>query len=153
MIFRKFAGLIFIFYVTVGRLLAIDYGSKRVGLAVTDPDKIIATALETVSAQEAIDFIKQYVSKEDVEKFVIGSPKNLDNTPSQSAPLVASFIKHLKKAFPEIPVQEVDERFTSKIALQTMVMGGYKKKERRKKENLDKISATLILQNYLETIN
>ena len=132
--------------------MAIDYGSKRVGLAVTDQEKIIATALDTVTAHEVIDYLKDYTSKEVVELFIIGAPKNLDNTPSQSALLVNAFIKKLKAAFPHIPVNETDERFTSKIAMQTLVMGGFKKKDRRNKENLDKISATLILQNYLETI-
>lgn len=122
------------------------------GLAVTDPLKIIATALDTVHSSEVMAYLKNYMQQEQVEQFIIGFPLNLDDTPSRFAPLVTTFIKKLKKAFPEIPITKVDERFTSKIALQTMVEAGYKKKDRQKKENLDKISATLILQNYLETV-
>jgi len=137
----------------MGRILSIDYGSKRIGFAVSDPMKIIATALETVHSSKAIDFIKQYIQNEEVERFVVGEPKNLDNTPSESAVLVSAFIKKLEQAFPNIPIDKYDERFTSKIAVQTMVQGGYKKKDRRNKENLDKISATLILQSYIEYKN
>ena len=134
----------------MGRILAIDYGAKRVGLAVTDPFKIIATGLETVPAKEVLAYLKRYLEKEEVETFVIGDPKNLNNTPAESAHLVEKFILELNKNFPKVPVKKVDERFTSKMAAQTMVMGGYKKKDRQKKENLDTISAVIILQTFLE---
>ena len=134
----------------MGRILAIDYGGKRVGIAVTDPLKMIATALETVPAKEALGYLKKYIANEPVDAFVIGEPKNLNNTPSQSAPLVENFIRQLKQSFPDIPVKRIDERFTSKMASQAMVMGGFKKKHRQKKENIDTISAVIILQSYLE---
>lgn len=134
------------------RILAIDYGSKRVGLAVTDALQIIATPLDTVESQKAIEFLKQYISKEPVECFVIGEPRNIDGTPTHATPLVENFIRQLNKTFPNIPVKKVDESFTSKIAARALVEGNFKKKDRRKKENLDKISATLILQHYLESI-
>jgi len=133
------------------RIVAIDYGSKRVGIAVTDPMQIIATGLTTVHAKNVIALLKDYIQKEKVECFVVGEPKNLDNSPAQSAPLVKAFIDRLKKIFPNIPVKMIDERFTSKMAKQTMVMSGLKKKDRRKKETIDEISATIILQSYLES--
>jgi len=135
----------------VKRIVAIDYGSKRVGIAVTDPMQIIATGLTTVHAKDVIALLKDYTQKEEVECFVVGEPKNLDNSPAQSAPLVKTFIDQLKKIFPNIPVKMIDERFTSKMAKQTMLMSGLKKKDRRKKETIDEISATIILQSYLES--
>ncbi len=135
----------------MGRILAIDYGSKRTGLAVTDPLQIIATALETVRSFELIDFLKRYATKETVDVFVVGMPKTLENTDTNNTPLVKGFIKQLKKAFPDTPVYEHDERFTSSIALQTMISMGSKKSDRRDKGNIDKVSATIILQSYLET--
>lgn len=136
----------------MARILAIDYGSKRVGLAVTDPLQIIATALDTVPAHEAIAFLKKYIETEAVELFVVGEPKRLNNTPAQSAPLVHNFVKQLQKQFSHIPVAMHDERFTSKMAFQSMIDSGMKKSERRNKENIDKISAVIILQSYLESI-
>ncbi len=134
----------------MGRILAIDYGQKRVGLAVTDEQKIIANALTTVHSKDVISFLKDYNLKENVELFVIGEPKQMNNTPSESAKFVDAFIKKLAKEFPEIPIRKFDERFTSKIAFQSMIDGGLKKKDRRNKEIIDRVSATLILQSYLE---
>lgn len=129
--------------------MAVDYGRKRTGLAVTDPLQIIATALDTVETAKLIEYLKQYFQKEKVDEMVIGLPKQLDNTDSETAPFVRQMISKINKAFPELPVKCVDERFTTKIALQAMIDGGMKKKDRRDKQNVDKISATLILQTYL----
>ena len=136
----------------MGRILAIDYGTKRFGLAVTDPLKIIATALDTVHSKDVIQFLKKYDEKEGIESFVLGMPKKLDNTDTNATPLVKQFHKLLKKNFPQKPVYLHDERFTSKMALAAMIAGGSKKKDRRDKGNIDKISATIILQSYLESI-
>ncbi len=138
-------------FLDMGRILAIDYGTKRTGLAVTDPEQIIATALETVPSHTLFSFLKDYLSKEQVEAFVIGMPKGLDNQDTNSTSAVRGIVKRLQKEFPEIPVYEHDERFTSVMALQTMVMGGTKKKDRREKGNLDKVSATIILQSFMES--
>ncbi|WP_428667223.1 Holliday junction resolvase RuvX [Runella sp.] len=135
----------------MGRILAIDYGSKRTGLAVTDPLRIIATALETVRSFELIDFLKRYTTTETVDVFVVGMPKTLENTDTNNTHLVKGFIKQLKKAFPDTPVHEHDERFTSRMALQTMIAMGSKKSERRDKGNIDKVSATIILQSFIES--
>jgi putative holliday junction resolvase len=134
----------------MGRILAIDYGTKRVGLAVTDPLKIIAGPLLTIHAKDVIAFLKEYHLKENIEVFVLGMPKNTDNTDTDATRHVVQFYKNLKKQFPDIPVKLVDERFTSKMALATMIAGGMKKKDRRNKANVDKISAVIILQSYLE---
>ena len=134
----------------MGRLLAIDYGQKRVGLAVSDNDKIIATALETVAENEVLDYLKEYVEKENVEVFVLGMPKKLDNSPSSNAAAVEKFQKKLETIFPNIPISLEDERFTSSLALDAMISGGMSKKNRRNKANVDKISAVLILQTYME---
>jgi putative Holliday junction resolvase len=136
----------------MGRILAIDYGSKRTGLAVTDPLRIIATALETVPSAELLSFLKNYCAKEPVDVFGIGMPRTLKNEDSEMAPLVRKFIIELKNAFPEKPVHEVDERFTSSMAQRAMIEGGMKKKDRQVKGNVDKISATIILQSFLETL-
>jgi len=136
----------------MSRILAIDYGAKRCGIAVTDPLQIIATALETVRTHDLIEFLKKYCLSEDVQAFVIGMPKRLDNTESDNAARVVSFIKTLKKGFPGIPVYEHDERFTSQMALQSMIASGFKKSDRRDKGNIDKISATIILQSYMESM-
>lgn len=133
----------------MGRILAIDYGKKRTGLAVTDPLKIIASPLETVPTNQAIDYFKKYEQSEGIELFVIGMPKDLRNKDTDSTASVRSFITLLQKNFPGKEIVEVDERFTSKMAFDAMLAGGMKKKERRKKENVDKLSATLILQSYL----
>jgi putative Holliday junction resolvase len=134
----------------MGRVLAIDFGTKRTGLAVTDPLKIIATPLETVRTFQAIEFLKKYHSQENIECFVIGMPKDLMNKDTDSTASVRSFINLLRKNFPDHTITEVDERFTSKIAKDAMIRGGMSKKERRNKENVDKLSATIILQSYLE---
>ncbi len=135
----------------MGRILAIDYGSKRVGLAVTDPLQIIASPLDTVHSKDVIQFLKDYDRSEGIEELVLGMPKKLDNTATNATPLVEQFHNLLKKNFPEKPVYLHDERFTSKMALDAMIAGGSKKKDRREKGNIDKISATIILQSYLES--
>jgi putative Holliday junction resolvase len=131
------------------RLLAIDYGLKRTGIAVTDPLQIIASGLMTVSSGDAIAFLKGYFSKEEVAKVLIGEPKQMDGTPSESAPLVESFVARFKAEFPEIPVVRVDERFTSKMAFQTMIDSGLSKKKRQDKALVDEIAATIMLRDYL----
>ena len=133
------------------RILAIDYGLKRTGIAVTDPMQIIATALETVETPQLISFLKKYFEKEQVSEMVIGMPKRLDNTDSDTAAAVRKFIELFKQNFPQTPITEVDERFTSSLALDAMISGGMKKKDRQVKGNVDKISATLILQNYMQS--
>lgn len=135
----------------MGRILAVDYGKKRVGIAVTDPLKIIATALTTIASHEVFDFLKEYFSKEQVEKLVVGLPKQMNNQPSESMPFIEQFVNKFRKLYPQIPVQMVDERFTSKLAVQAMVMGGVKKKDRQNKATIDTVSATIILQSYLES--
>lgn len=135
----------------MGRIVAIDYGTKRVGVAVTDPLKIIATGLDTIHSKDIIAFLKAYDQKEGIELFVVGMPKTLDNKESSNAVFVKGFINQLRKHFPGKEVVTVDERFTSSIALRTMIDGGMKKKDRQNKENVDKISATIILQSYLES--
>ncbi len=134
----------------MGRILALDYGKKRTGLAVTDPLQIIATALETVETNTLIHYLKNYFQKEQVDELVIGLPKKMDNTDSDTAPFVREIAAKIQTTFPQLPIHYVDERFTSKIALRAMIDGGMKKKDRREKGNVDKISATLILQSYLE---
>ena len=135
----------------MGRILAIDYGMKRTGLAVTDPLRIIATALETVETRNLIVYLQIYFQKEPVDQLVVGMPRRLNNTDTDMTDPVRQLVKVLEKKFPDHPVNLVDERFTSSIAKQAMVSGGMKKKDRRIKGNVDKISATLILQTYLET--
>jgi putative holliday junction resolvase len=134
------------------RILAIDYGTKRVGLAVTDPLKIIASALDTVHSKDIFVFLKTYLEIEEVEAFVVGMPVNLDGEDTNNTPHVKGFVKNLKKTYPDIPVHLHDERFTSKMALQAMIAGGSSKKDRREKGNIDKISATIILQSYMEML-
>lgn len=134
----------------MGRILAIDFGTKRVGVAVTDEMKIIAQALKTVHANDAVDFLKSYAATENVECIVVGEPKQMDGSVSESEKFIKDFIKRLQSAIPDIPIERFDERFTSKIAAQTLINSGLKKKDRRNKELLDSISATLILQSYLE---
>lgn len=137
----------------MGRIVAIDYGRKRTGLAVTDPLRIIATALETVSTENLLVFLKVYLEKESVDEFVIGMPKTLRNEDSETAPHVRKFIEVLKTNFPTKRVHEIDERFTSSLAQRAMIDGGMKKKDRQVKGNVDKISATLILQSFLDSGN
>jgi putative holliday junction resolvase len=134
----------------MGRILAIDYGTKRTGLAVTDPLRIIATALETVETNLLIDYLKKYFLKEPVDEVVIGMPKQLNNQDSETAPMVRKFVEVFKSTFPDKPIMLADERFTSAQAQRAMISGGMKKKDRQVKGNVDKISATLILQNYLQ---
>ncbi len=135
----------------MGRLMAIDYGRKRVGIAVTDEQQIIATALTTVAAKDIMDFLKDYLSKEKVDRFIVGEPRQMNNLPSESVAFIRPFIKQLRKQFPSVPVVEVDERFTSKMAGQTLAHSGLKKKDRQNKGLLDRISATIILQSYMES--
>jgi putative Holliday junction resolvase len=137
----------------MGRIMAIDYGTKRTGLAVTDPLGIIATPLETVLSKDLILYIKQYILKEPVDAFVIGMPKTLDNRDSENAAHVRKIIGTLCQEFPDIAVNTIDERFTSSMALDTMIRGGMKKKDRRNKSNVDKISAVIILQSFMESRN
>lgn len=134
----------------MGRIIALDYGTVRVGIAVTDPGQIIATGLATVPAKEVMAFLTDYIKKEDVESIVVGDPRHLDNTPAQNAKGTKLFIEALKKAFPNLPVYTIDERFTSRMAFQAMIDGGLKKKDRRDKAMIDKVSATIILQSYME---
>jgi len=135
----------------MARILAIDYGKKRTGIAVTDELQIIASGLTTVSTKELILFLQDYIKKESVELFLIGLPKQMNNEPSESEALIIPFLKKLKATFPKIPYMRVDERFTSKIAFQTMIDSGLSKKQRKNKALVDKISATLILQSYLNS--
>jgi putative Holliday junction resolvase len=131
------------------RILCIDYGLKRTGIAVTDPLQIIATGLTTVNSPELISFLKTYFQQEDVELIVIGEPKNLDDSDTHATPLVREIIKKLEKEFPHIPIKMVDERFTSKMAKQAMLDMGMKKKDRRNKRTVDEIAATIMLQEYM----
>ena len=132
------------------RILAIDYGLKRTGLAVTDPLQIIATGLTTVESKQLIPFLKDYFDKEQVERIIIGEPKNMDDSATHATPLVEKCIKELQKNFPHMPVTKVDERFTSKMASQAMIDMGLKKKQRRDKALVDEIAATILLQDYLK---
>lgn len=134
----------------MGRIVAIDYGGKRCGIAVTDPMQIIATALTTVHSQELMDFLKQYVAQEEVDEFVVGEPMHMDGSPAQAAEMIDNFVVHLGRTFKDIPVARMDERFTSKMAERALVEGGMKKKNRREKGNVDMVSAVIILQSYME---
>lgn len=131
------------------RILAIDYGQKRVGLAVTDKDQLIAGGLTTVLSKDVLRYLSEYLENEKVVAFVVGEAKNLNNTPSESAKFIEPFVLRLSKLFPDIPIHRVDERFTSKMAFQTMIDSGLKKKARRNKALIDEISATIILQSFL----
>lgn len=133
----------------MARILAIDFGTKRTGIAVTDELQIIASGLTTVVTKELLQFLKDYTTKETVELFLIGEPKQMDNSASESEVHIISFITKLEKAIPNIPIKRVDERFTSKMAFQTMIDSGLKKNQRKNKALIDEISATLILQSYL----
>lgn len=131
--------------------MAFDYGQRRVGVAATDPLQIIANAVDTIDTKLIFDFIKNYLAKEQVETFVVGYPYNDGFKDNPVLPHIKKFISQLEKTYPTIPVVKVDESFTSRMAMEAMVLSGVSKKERRKKENLDKISATIILQSYMET--
>ena len=132
------------------RIISIDYGLKRTGLAVTDPLQIIATGLTTVESKQLIPFLKDYFSKENVELIIIGEPKNWDDTDTHATPLVEKCIKDIQKNFPNIPVKRVDERYTSKMAKDAMLEMGLKKSQRRDKKLVDEIAATIMLQEYLQ---
>ena len=137
----------------MARIVAIDYGQKRVGLAVTDELQMIATGLTTVHSKDIFAFLKDYVSKENVECFVIGEPKQMNNTKSESAQFIEPFVKKMKKEFPEIKIDRFDERFTSKMASQAILDAGLKKKDRQNKALIDTVSATIILQSYMQYIS
>ena len=134
------------------RIISIDYGSKRTGLAVTDPLQIIATGLTTVESKQLIPFLKDYFAREEVELIIIGEPKNWDDTDTHATPLVEKFIKQLEKNFPKIPIKKVDERYTSKMAKDAMLEMGLKKMQRRNKKLVDEIAATIMLQEYMKRI-
>lgn len=140
-----------IVYLRMARIMAIDYGLKRTGIAVTDPLQIIATGLTTIESPQLISFLTTYFQKEVVEKIIIGEPKNLDDTDTHATPLVQKIIEKIKKNFPAIPVETVDERYTSKMAKQAMIDMGMKKKQRRDKAMVDEIAATIMLQEYLQS--
>lgn len=134
------------------RIMAFDYGTKRIGVAVTDPLQIIATALTTIHPKDVIEYLKKYVSQEQVESFVVGMPKQLDGSDSQSAAHVKGFINLLKKSFPQMPIVTMDERFTSKMASASIAESGLRRSKRQEKGLVDVISAVIILQDYLKTI-
>ena len=136
----------------MARILAIDYGGKRTGIAVTDPLQIIATGLETIESKELIPYLKKYFLSEAVELIIIGLPKNWDDSDTHGTPFAEAAIKKLQKEFPQIPLKTVDERYTSKMAKDAMLQMGMKKKDRRIKGNVDIIAATIILQEYLQSI-
>jgi putative Holliday junction resolvase len=132
------------------RIVGIDYGRKRVGVAVSDPLGIFASALETVHSAKIIEYLKNYAQKETIVLFVVGYPINMNGAPSEAAKDIDVFLKHLAKAFPDVPVVKEDERFTSVLAHRAMLDGGMKKQDRQKKESVDKISAAIILQSYMD---
>ena len=134
----------------MSRILSIDYGRKRVGIAVTDTEQIIANKLTTVPTYEIWDFLKEYFEKEDVEKVVIGYPRQLNNQPSDSIRYINPFLRRFQKVYPNMALEQIDERFTSKIAFQTMIDGGLKKKARQNKATVDAVSAVIILQTYMD---
>ncbi len=134
---------------TLARILAIDYGEKRTGIAITDDLQIIASGLTTVDTKKIFSFLTEYLKNENVELFVVGEPKQLNNTESESEQFIKSFILKLSTTFPKIPIKRIDERFTSKMAFQSMIDSGLKKKQRQNKALIDEISATIILQSYL----
>lgn len=129
--------------------MAFDYGTKRIGIAVTDPMQIIATGLDTIHPNAIIDYLKKYMQTEQVERFVVGEPKQMDNTPSQSAMHVKGFVNLLKKTFPEIPIEMLDERFTSKMASATIAQSGMNRKDRQNKALVDTVSAVILLQSWM----
>ena len=137
----------------MARILCIDYGLKRTGVAVTDPLQIIATGLTTINSNELLSFLKQYFTQEQVELIVIGEPKNLDNSDTHATPLVKEAIVKLQKEFPNMPLKTVDERYTSKMARQAMLEMGMKKKDRRNKRTVDEIAATIMLQEYMQSLS
>ena len=136
----------------MGRILAIDYGQKRVGIAVTDENRLIANALTTIPSAEVITFLQNYIAKENVDLLVVGEPKQVNNKASESTKFINPFLKQLQKTFPDIPIERMDERFTSKMAFQTMIDAGLGKKARQNKALVDALSAPIILQSYLESL-
>ena len=134
----------------MARIMAFDFGTKRLGIAVTDPMQLFATGLTTIHPKDVIEFLKKYLQTEQIETFIVGEPKQMDGTPSQSAPQVKGFVTILKKNFPDIPVEMMDERFTSKMASATIAQSGLKKSDRQNKALIDTVSATIILQSYME---
>lgn len=137
----------------MNRIIGIDYGRARVGVAVSDPLRIFASPVETVPSAKIIEYLKKYALTETIERFVVGWPLNMNGAPAQAAPDVEVFLKQLRKAFPEVPVTLEDERFTSVLAHRAMIDGGMKKSDRRDKNSVDKISAAIILQSYLDKNN
>lgn len=135
----------------MARIISIDYGKKRTGLAVTDPMQIIATALDVVESEKLVNYLKSYFAKESVERIILGFPKNLKNEDTEMTPLVRELAERLKTVFPSIPLQLYDERFTTAIANRSMIESGMSKKDRQTKGNSDKISATILLQDYLSS--
>lgn len=135
--------------INLGRILAFDFGEKRTGIAVTDELQIIASGLTTVDTKKIFSFLTAYLKKETVELFIVGEPKQMNNTASESEQFIQPFLKKLSTTFPKIPIKRIDERFTSKMAFQSMIDSGLKKKQRQNKALIDEISATLILQSYL----
>ena len=131
--------------------MAFDYGTKRIGIAVTDPLQIIATGLDTIHPKDVVDYLKKYLSANPVERFIVGEPKQMDNTPSQSAQHVRGFVNLLKKTFPDVPISMLDERFTSKMATAAILASGRNKKDRQDKGLVDTVSATILLQLYMQT--
>lgn len=136
-------------FINMSRILAIDYGIKRTGIAVTDELQIIASGLTTIPSETAIAFLTTYFSKESVSKVIIGEPKQMNGEPSESTPIIEKFVAALITAFPDMKIDRVDERFTSKMAFQTMIDSGLKKKQRQNKGLIDEIAATILLQDYL----
>jgi len=132
--------------------MAFDYGTKRIGIAVTDPLQIIATGLDTIHPKDIIDYLKKYLQTEQVERFIVGEPKQMDNTPSQSAQHVKGFVTLLTKTFPETPISMLDERFTSKMASAAILASGRNKKDRQDKGLVDTVSATILLQLWMQTV-
>ena len=139
------------YFCAMGKILSIDYGMKRTGIAITDASKIFATGLDTVATNEIYNFIKELLTKEEIECIVVGKPMNLQNLPTDATKPSDTLAKKLGNLYPEIKIERVDERFTSKLAKQAMFAGGMKKKDRRDKKMVDKISATIILQSYLDS--
>jgi len=135
------------------RIMAIDYGGKRTGIAVTDPLQIIATGLTTIESKELIPFLKKYLAAEEVERIIIGDPRNWDDSETHATPLVAAAIREIQKNFPQLPIEKVDERYTSVMAKQTMLQSGLKKKARQNKALVDEIAATILLQEWLGRIS
>ncbi len=136
----------------MSRIIAIDYGKKRTGLAITDPLKLIASGLQTVETNNIFTFLKDYFSKEKVEIALVGEPKQMDGTPSESTEIIEKFVERFKTEFPDIKIERVDERFTSKMASKTLIDSGLKKKKRQDKALLDEVSATIMLQDYLNRL-